>query len=106
MKNEASSKGRDDVNNLKETTEESKNANRKDFSELQQESVTKNILLERLSLEEQNLGNYKFERDKPDLNAVLHLKEDMDSPIIRLDAVVDYGAQKLYEILKNTDFIQ
>ena len=60
QKNEAASKGRDDVSNMKETTEESKNANRKDFSELQQESVTKNILLERLSLEEQNLGNYKF----------------------------------------------
>ena len=51
--------------------------------------MLKTILIEQLSLEENSLSNYKFEKDRPELNAVLHSKDDVEFPIIRLDSIVD-----------------
>jgi len=65
--------------------------------------MLKTILIEQLSLEESNLSYYKFEKDKPEVNAVFHVKEDVENPIIRLDAVVDYSARQIYETLIATD---
>lgn len=78
---------------------------KKDFTKLQQEQMLKTILIEQLSLEESNLSNYKFDKDRPEFNAVVHTKEDVENPIIRLDAVVDYSAHQLYETLTSTDMI-
>ena len=65
--------------------------------------MLKNILIEQLSLEEQTLNNYKFERDKPEQNVVLHVKDDVENPIIRLDAIVDYHSRHLYDTLIAVD---
>ena len=67
--------------------------------------MLKTILIEQLSLEETNLSHYKFEKDKPESNSVLHVKEDSETPIIRLDAVVDYDARHLYDTLVATDLV-
>ena len=77
----------------------------KDFSELQKEQMLKTILIEQLSLEENSLSNYKFEKDRPELNSVVHSKDDVEFPIIRLDSVVDLSARQLYETIINTDHI-
>ena len=79
--------------------------NRKDFSELQKEQMLKQGLVEQLSLEETNLGNFKFEVDKPEQNAILYVKEDVENPIIRLDTVVDYNPRQIYDTLIATDMI-
>lgn len=68
--------------------------------------MLKTILIEQLSLEESKLDNFKFERDKPESNAVLHVKDDVENPILRLDAIVDYNARQLYETLIATDLVQ
>ena len=65
----------------------------------------KTILIEQLSREENSLNNYKFERDRPEINAVVHVKEDVDNPIIRLDAVVEPKARNLYDTLVSTDLM-
>ena len=52
------------------------------------------------------MSHYKFEKDKPENNSVLHVKEDSETPIIRLDAVVDYDARHLYDTLVATDLVQ
>lgn len=77
----------------------------KDFSELKKEQMLKTLLIEQLSMEESSLSNYKFEKDKPESNAVLHYKEDVDSPILRLDAILDYNVRSLYDTLNATDMI-
>jgi len=65
--------------------------------------MLKTILIEQLSLEENSLNNYKFEKDRPELNSVVHSKEDVEFPIIRLDAIVDQSARHLYETIIGTD---
>ena len=67
--------------------------------------MLKQGLVEQLSLEETNLGNFKFEVDKPELNAILYVKEDVENPIIRLDTVVDYNPRQIYDTLIATDMI-
>ena len=68
--------------------------------------MLKTILVEQLSLEENNLSNYKFWKDRPEINMVIHTKEDAESPTIRLDAIVDYNARQLYDTLVATDLVQ
>ena len=41
--------------------------------------------------------------DKPEINAIVFQKEDVENPIIRLDAVLDYNAKKLYDTLIDTE---
>ena len=77
--------------------------NRKDFSELQKEQILKTKFIEQLSLEENSLNNYNFERDRPELNSVVHSKEDVEFPIIRLDAMVDHKARFLYDAIIGAD---
>ena len=67
--------------------------------------MAKNMIIETLSLEENNLSNYVFDRDRPDLNAVIHVKEDLENPIIRLDAVVDQSARQIFNTLQGTNQI-
>ena len=67
--------------------------------------MLKTILIEQLSREENSLNNYKFERDRPEINSVVHVKEDVDNPIIRLDAVVNPSARRLYDTLVQSDLI-
>lgn len=54
--------------------------------------MIKTQLIEQLSLDEKSLSNFRFEKDRPELNSVVHSKEDVEFPIIRLDAVVDQSA--------------
>ena len=68
--------------------------------------MLKKVLFEELDSKENDLSNYKFERDNQEFNAVIHVRTDAETPIIRLDAIVDYNALKLYEILKSNDIIQ
>jgi len=82
MKKSAGAKGVDDAGAADEK-------NQKDFSELQKQQMIKTQLIEQLSLDEKSLSNYRFEKDRPELNSVVHSKEDVEFPIIRLDAVVD-----------------
>ena len=51
------------------------------------------------------MSNYKFEKDRPETNLVIHVKEDVENPIIRLDAVVEYSARQIYETLIAADQI-
>lgn len=78
---------------------------KKDYSELQKDQMLKRILIEQMVMEEVNLSNYKFERDRPELNAVVHFKEDKDgeSPIMRLDCVCAVTPKVLFDILKDND---
>jgi hypothetical protein len=36
---------------------------------------------------------------------VIHVKEDVENPIIRLDAVVEYSARQIYDTFNATDLI-
>ena len=65
----------------------------RDISELQKEQMLKKIMIEQLSHEENNFSKYNHERDKPELNAVIHVKEDAENPVIRLDGVLEYNAR-------------
>lgn len=94
-----------DVNAAGRNGSASAGAAGKDFSELKKEQMLKTLLIEQLSKEESSLSNYKFEKDKPESNAVLHYKEDVDSPILRLDAILDYNVRSLYDTLNATDMI-
>ena len=76
---------------------------KKDFTELQKEQMLKKILIEQLMFESQNLNNYMFVKDKPEINAIVYQKEAVENPIIRLDAVLEFNAKKLFETLTDTD---
>ena len=68
--------------------------------------MLKQSLIESLSREESDLNKYKFWKDRPDINMVIHTKDDTESPTIRLDAVVDYNARQIYDTLVATDLMQ
>ena len=72
-------------------------AGRKDFTDLQKEQMLRKILFEQLNHESINLNKYVFVRDKPEINAIVYRKEDNENPIIRLDAVLEFGAKKLFD---------
>ena len=76
---------------------------KKDFTELQKEQMLKKILIEQLIFESQNLNKYIFVKDKPEINAIVYQKEDVENPIIRLDAILDFNARKLFDTLTDTD---
>lgn len=76
---------------------------KKDFTDLQKEQMLKKILIEQLSLESLNLNKYMFVKDKPEINAIVYQKEDVENPIIRLDAVLDRSAKKLFDTLTDTE---
>ena len=78
-------------------------AGKKDFTDLQKEQMLKKILIEQLTLEAFNLNKYIFVKDKPEINAIVYMKEDVENPIIRLDAVLDFSAKKLFDTLTNTE---
>ena len=65
----------------------------------------KKIMIEQLSHEENNFSNYEFERDKQELNAVVHVKEDAENPIIRLDGVMQYNAKQVFDTLVSTELM-
>ena len=50
-----------------------------------------------------NLNKYTFVKDKPEINAICYHKEDTENPIIRLDAVLDFAAKKLFDVLTDVD---
>ena len=68
--------------------------------------MLKKILIEQLMFESQNLNNYMFVKDKPEINAIVYQKEAVENPIIRLDAVLEFNAKKLFETLTDTDQYQ
>ena len=54
------------------------------------------------------MHNYKYERDRPDLNAVIYCKttEAAAAPMLRLDAIIDTSTssvRSLYETLNATE---
>ncbi len=65
--------------------------------------MLKKILIENLSSEALNLNKFIFVKDKPEINAIVYQKEDVENPIIRLDAVVDFSAKKLFDTLTDTE---
>ena len=65
--------------------------------------MLKKILIEQLIFERQNLNKYMFVKDKPEINAIVYQKEDVENPIIRLDAILDFNARKLFDTLTDTD---
>lgn len=65
--------------------------------------MLKTLLIEQLSKEESSLSSYKFEKDKPEYNSVLHYKEDVDSPVLRLDAIFDYNTRHMFDSLNACD---
>ena len=50
-----------------------------------------------------NLNKYIFVKDKPEINAIVYQKEDTENPIIRLDAVLDFSAKKLFDVFTDVD---
>ena len=65
--------------------------------------MLKKILIEQLSNESVNLNKYIFVKDKPEINAIVYQKEDIENPIIRLDAVLDFAAKKLFDVFTDVD---
>ena len=65
--------------------------------------MQKKIYIEQLTNEASNLNKYTFVKDKPEINAICYHKEDTENPIIRLDAVLDFGAKKLFDVLTDVE---
>ena len=65
----------------------------------------KKIMIEQLSIEENNFSKYTFEKEKPEFNAVIHVKEDADNPVIRLDGVLEYNAKQIFDTLISTELM-
>jgi hypothetical protein len=77
---------------------------KQDYNELQRIQNIKKLLLEEQLIEETNLDHFTFERDRPDLNAVVHLRSMTDQgPFLRLDLVSQLHSRRLFEALSSVE---
>ena len=78
---------------------------KKDFSDLQMDQMLKKLMIEQLALDENNFANYNYLKAQDDLNAVLHVKDETENPIIRLDGVLEYNAKQVFDTIVSTELM-
>lgn len=62
-------------------------------------------MIQSLSLEENNFSKYTFQKEKSELNSVMHVKIDQENPIIRLDGILEYNAKQVFETIVSTELM-